>query len=123
MVLSREYLEFKHTCAYLYTVDEYTCMKVLKNSSNQFSLSLQMSVALNIAQWQDVYPMDFYANDSLGPWTVNNVKHQPPRKQRPRKTVPIKTETQESGSCSKSCASCSCSQKSNINNIEIKEIT
>lgn len=98
-------------------------MKVLKNSSNQFSLSLQMSVALNIAQWQDVYPMDFYANDSLGPWTVNNVKHQPPRKQRPRKTVPIKTETLESGSCSKSCASCSCSQKSNINNIEIKEIT
>lgn len=83
----------------------------------------EMSVALNIAQWQDVYPMDFYANDSLGPWTVNNVKHQPPRKQRPRKTVPIKTETQESGSCSKSCASCSCSQKSNINNIEIKEVT
>lgn len=95
----------------------------LKYPQINFFLSLQMSVALNIAQWQDVYPMDFYANDSLGPWTVNNVKHQPPRKQRPRKTVPIKTETQESGSCSKSCASCSCSQKSDINNIEIKEIT
>lgn len=95
----------------------------LKYPQINFFLSLQMSVALNIAQWQDVYPMDFYANDSLDPWTVNNVKHQPPRKQRPRKTVPIKTETQESGSCSKSCASCSCSQKSDINNIEIKEIT
>lgn len=78
-----------------------------------------MSVALNIAQWQDVYPMDFYANESLGPWTVNNTKHQPPRKQRLKKTIQIKAETQGSGTCSKDCASCSCSSKS----LEIKENT
>lgn len=23
-------------------------------------------------EWQENYPMDFYANTSLGPWTVNN---------------------------------------------------
>nr|XP_022336826.1 2-(3-amino-3-carboxypropyl)histidine synthase subunit 1-like [Crassostrea virginica] len=81
----------------------------------------EMSVALNVAQWQDDYPMDFYASDSLGPWTVNNVKHQPPRKQRPRKTVPIIAETPKADSCSKSCTSCSCSQNTSIP--EIKEKT
>lgn len=81
----------------------------------------QMSVALNVAQWQEDYPMDFYASDSLGPWTVNNVKHQPPRKQRPRKTVPIIAETPKTDSCSKSCTSCSCSQNTSIP--EIKEKT
>ena len=34
--------------------------------------------------WQDVYPMDFYANDSLGPWTVNNEAHRPQRPRRAR---------------------------------------
>lgn len=29
-------------------------------------------VALGVVDWQEVYPMDFYANSSLGPWTVNN---------------------------------------------------
>lgn len=33
-------------------------------------------VAVKAATWKDVYPMDFYANDSLGPWTVNHTKHQ-----------------------------------------------
>lgn len=27
-----------------------------------------------IPVWQDAYPMDFYAKDSLGPWTPNHVK-------------------------------------------------
>ncbi|XP_062602555.1 2-(3-amino-3-carboxypropyl)histidine synthase subunit 1-like [Saccostrea cucullata] len=83
----------------------------------------EMSVALNIAQWQDVYPMDFYANDSLGPWTVNNTKYQPPRKKPQRKTVPIKDEPLTGGSCSTDCASCSCSQKSNMNSSELKHKT
>lgn len=30
VVLFREYLEFKYICVYLYIVDEYICMKVLK---------------------------------------------------------------------------------------------
>lgn len=29
-------------------------------------------VSLKQIEWQKEYPMDFYSNDSLGPWTVNN---------------------------------------------------
>ncbi|KAL0073374.1 putative diphthamide synthesis protein-domain-containing protein [Phycomyces blakesleeanus] len=32
----------------------------------------EASIALGKAEWQEVYPMDFYANDSLGPWTPNH---------------------------------------------------
>ncbi|CAO3611796.1 unnamed protein product [Cunninghamella echinulata] len=33
----------------------------------------EASIALGKSElWQDVYPMDFYANDSLGPWTPNH---------------------------------------------------
>ena len=36
----------------------------------------EASVALNLASWDDGhYPMDYYAKDSLGPWTVNNESH------------------------------------------------
>ncbi|KAJ1961529.1 Diphthamide biosynthesis protein 1 [Dipsacomyces acuminosporus] len=31
----------------------------------------EANVALDAAEWQDTYPMDFYAFDSLGPWTPN----------------------------------------------------
>ena len=40
----------------------------------------EAAVALKRASWQDVYPMDFYANSSLGPWTVNNESHRAARK-------------------------------------------
>ena len=36
-------------------------------------------VALSETEWQSTYPMDFYANESLGEWTVNNEKHRPKR--------------------------------------------
>ncbi|RKP34262.1 putative diphthamide synthesis protein-domain-containing protein, partial [Dimargaris cristalligena] len=39
----------------------------------------EMSVALESVPWQSSYPMDFYANDSLGPWTVNHGKARPKR--------------------------------------------
>lgn len=39
----------------------------------------EMSVALESVSWQETYPMDFYANDSLGSWTVNNVANRPVR--------------------------------------------
>ncbi|XP_053313078.1 2-(3-amino-3-carboxypropyl)histidine synthase subunit 1 isoform X2 [Spea bombifrons] len=39
----------------------------------------EASVALKEAEWQDTYPMDFYANQSLGPWTVNHESHRPAR--------------------------------------------
>ena len=42
----------------------------------------EASVALKVASWQDTYPMDFYANSSLGPWTVNNEAYKPARKPR-----------------------------------------
>uniref|UniRef100_A0A2C9KZL2 2-(3-amino-3-carboxypropyl)histidine synthase subunit 1 n=1 Tax=Biomphalaria glabrata TaxID=6526 RepID=A0A2C9KZL2_BIOGL len=32
----------------------------------------ELNVALRLTEWQETYPMDYYANDSLGPWTVNN---------------------------------------------------
>lgn len=36
----------------------------------------EASVALNLSRWQETgYPMDYYANESLGPWTVNNEQH------------------------------------------------
>ncbi|KAJ8280792.1 hypothetical protein GJAV_G00059020 [Gymnothorax javanicus] len=39
----------------------------------------EAAVALQQVEWQEVYPMDYYANQSLGPWTVNHRDHQPPR--------------------------------------------
>ncbi|XP_072285337.1 2-(3-amino-3-carboxypropyl)histidine synthase subunit 1 isoform X2 [Pyxicephalus adspersus] len=39
----------------------------------------EASVALKEAEWQKTYPMDFYANQSLGPWTVNHESHRPSR--------------------------------------------
>lgn len=39
----------------------------------------EAAVALKSIDWQSRYPMDFYANDSLGPWTPNNQVHRPSR--------------------------------------------
>ncbi|KAI5626712.1 2-(3-amino-3-carboxypropyl)histidine synthase subunit 1 isoform X2 [Silurus asotus] len=56
----------------------------------------EAAVALQQARWQEVYPMDFYSNQSMGPWTPNHPDNQPqrpPRKQqkadsRCERTVP-----------------------------------
>lgn len=57
---------------------------------NNVSLSLavsQAAVALQQVGWQEVYPMDFYSNQSLGAWTPNHPHNQP---QRPvRKTAQV----------------------------------
>ena len=37
----------------------------------------EAAVALKRTAWQEVYPMDYYAGDSLGPWTPNNPAHKP----------------------------------------------
>ncbi|XP_026546071.1 2-(3-amino-3-carboxypropyl)histidine synthase subunit 1 [Notechis scutatus] len=37
----------------------------------------EAAVALQQIQWQEIYPMDFYAGLSLGPWTVNHPSHRP----------------------------------------------
>ena len=46
----------------------------------------ELAVALNATSWKDTYPMDYYANDSTGPWTVNNSLHKPKRRTRALKT-------------------------------------
>ncbi|KAG9331963.1 hypothetical protein JZ751_016320 [Albula glossodonta] len=39
----------------------------------------EAAVALQQVEWQKVYPMDFYSNQSLGLWAVNHPDNQPPR--------------------------------------------
>lgn len=49
-----------------------------------------MSVALDSIKWQTVYPMDYYSNDSLGPWTNNNEAYRPVRQRKPRPMISSK---------------------------------
>eukprot|EP00111_Clytia_hemisphaerica_P016390 TCONS_00048525-protein len=53
----------------------------------------ELAVALEECSWKTVYPMDYYANESLGPWTVNNEKHRPVRKPRNKQPIKIQYET------------------------------
>lgn len=39
----------------------------------------QAAVALQEVDWKKVYPMDFYSNQSLGPWAPNHPVNQPAR--------------------------------------------
>ena len=57
--------------------------------------TFQLSVALQHVQWQSQYPMDFYANDSLGPWTVNNDVHRPQRPRKQRTKIKIESKLTE----------------------------
>lgn len=50
----------------------------------------ELSVALDEVKWQEVYPMDYYANNSLGSWTVNHESNRPPRTT--RKKVEVKKD-------------------------------
>ncbi|NXE30234.1 DPH1 synthase, partial [Ardeotis kori] len=43
----------------------------------------EAAVALRDVEWQQPYPMDFYASHSLGPWTVNHAGTRSPRHGRP----------------------------------------
>lgn len=65
----------------------------------------EASVALQQVGWQEVYPMDFYSNQSLGPWTPNHPDHQPAR--------PARRQTQKPGSqpapSGKQCSDNQCS--------------
>ncbi|WAR03301.1 DPH1-like protein, partial [Mya arenaria] len=66
-----------------------SCITVLLSEifPDKLALFNDMSVALKNVEWQSVYPMDFYANDSLGAWTNNNEAHRPVRV---RKARPMK---------------------------------
>jgi len=67
----------------------------------------EASVVLQEIEWQSDYPMDFYANASLGPWTVNNELNRHVPVSRRRKN--LKTEKLSSdniGSIARSDDSC-----------------
>ncbi|XP_037534175.1 2-(3-amino-3-carboxypropyl)histidine synthase subunit 1 [Nematolebias whitei] len=49
----------------------------------------EATVALQEVSWKEVYPMDFYSNQSSGPWTPNHPDNQPAR--------PARRQTQKQG--------------------------
>ncbi len=65
---------------------------------------LQASVALNSIEWQaDVYPMDFYSADSLGPWAPNYKEGEP------RTAVKIEEKCAPKDDCG--TKECNCAKK------------
>ncbi|XP_067102341.1 2-(3-amino-3-carboxypropyl)histidine synthase subunit 1 [Osmerus mordax] len=69
----------------------------------------EAAVALQQVDWQDVYPMDFYSNQSLGPWAPNHPDHQPARpvrKQTKKHGLPPSLDAQPCGQ--QKCAPCGC---------------
>uniref|UniRef100_A0A3B3S354 2-(3-amino-3-carboxypropyl)histidine synthase subunit 1 n=1 Tax=Paramormyrops kingsleyae TaxID=1676925 RepID=A0A3B3S354_9TELE len=70
----------------------------------------EAAVALKKAEWQEVYPMDFYSNKSLGPWAVNHPVNQPARparrQTREKNNQVVAAPTQQCGS--DQCAPCGC---------------
>ncbi|XP_078404320.1 2-(3-amino-3-carboxypropyl)histidine synthase subunit 1 isoform X1 [Cetorhinus maximus] len=69
----------------------------------------EAAVTLKEIEWQHQYPMDFYANQSLGPWTINHVTHQPLR--RTRKAVEGKPAGRQPSATRDTCADCGCQQE------------
>ncbi len=91
-------------------------------------LTLQASVVLEEIEWQGVYPMDFYANASLGPWTVNNEQNRQVSVSRRRKN--LYTEKQSSnvdrndgcdGQSTECCGKCHQENKHKLNKDETTE--
>nr|XP_046170061.1 2-(3-amino-3-carboxypropyl)histidine synthase subunit 1-like [Oncorhynchus gorbuscha] len=75
----------------------------------------EAAVALQQVGWQEVYPMDFYSNQSLGPWAPNHPDNQParPTRKQTQKTgsqpAPISTPSQQSKLCGQNqCAPFGC---------------
>nr|XP_002738492.1 PREDICTED: diphthamide biosynthesis protein 1-like [Saccoglossus kowalevskii] len=78
---------------------QIACPRLSIDWGNAFSKPLltayEASVALGNVEWQSRYPMDFYANDSLGPWTVNNESNRPSRN-RKAKIITLKESSADS---------------------------
>ncbi|XP_038817169.1 2-(3-amino-3-carboxypropyl)histidine synthase subunit 1 isoform X3 [Salvelinus namaycush] len=75
----------------------------------------EAAVALQQVGWQEVYPMDFYSNQSLGPWAPNHPDNQParPARKQTQKTgsqpAPLSAPSQQSKQCGQNqCAPCGC---------------
>ncbi|XP_077064431.1 2-(3-amino-3-carboxypropyl)histidine synthase subunit 1 isoform X2 [Siphateles boraxobius] len=68
----------------------------------------EAAVALQQVGWQEVYPMDFYSNQSLGSWTPNHPDNQPKRPSR-KPTQTGSDAGQQVRSCGREqSASCGC---------------
>ncbi|XP_036820775.1 2-(3-amino-3-carboxypropyl)histidine synthase subunit 1 isoform X2 [Oncorhynchus mykiss] len=74
----------------------------------------EAAVALQQVGWQEVYPMDFYSNQSLGPWAPNHPDNQPARPARKQiqtgsQPAPLSAPSQQSEQCGQNqCAPCGC---------------
>ncbi|XP_042152144.1 2-(3-amino-3-carboxypropyl)histidine synthase subunit 1 isoform X1 [Oncorhynchus tshawytscha] len=75
----------------------------------------EAAVALQQVGWQEVYPMDFYSNQSLGPWAPNHPDNQPARPARIQiqktgsQPAPLSAPSQQSKQCGQNqCAPCGC---------------
>ncbi|KAK6296682.1 hypothetical protein J4Q44_G00328240 [Coregonus suidteri] len=72
---------------------QITCPRLSIDWGKAFSKPLlspyEAAVALQQVGWQEVYPMDFYSNQSLGPWAPNHPDNQPAR--------PARKQTQKIG--------------------------
>lgn len=68
----------------------------------------ETAVALQEVSWKEVYPMDFYSNQSLGPWTPNHPDNRPAlptRKQAPKRG----SEPSSNKPCARDqCTPCGC---------------
>ncbi|KAJ2745761.1 Diphthamide biosynthesis protein 1 [Coemansia sp. BCRC 34490] len=65
----------------------------------------EANVALDAVEWKDVYPMDFYAFDSLGPWTPNYYSTLAIRqRERAKKEKEKKQEQADGKKCTTDCA-------------------
>lgn len=54
----------------------------------------QLAAALNVTEWKSEYPMDYYAYDSLGPWTNNHAANRQaptPRNRRPHVNIEVQS--------------------------------
>eukprot|EP00062_Callorhinchus_milii_P020267 gi/632975718/ref/XP_007904382.1/ PREDICTED: diphthamide biosynthesis protein 1 isoform X1 [Callorhinchus milii] len=74
----------------------------------------EASVALKEVEWQQQYPMDFYSNQSLGPWTVNHVTHQPVRSARKARNAAARQTLPPASSEQSGCGDCSCQQEISV---------
>lgn len=67
--------EFNHVDAWV----QVACPRLSIDWGSSFEKPVltpyELSVALECVAWQDQYPMDYYANNSLGQWTVNNAEN------------------------------------------------
>eukprot|EP00063_Salmo_salar_P043687 XP_014018522.1 PREDICTED: diphthamide biosynthesis protein 1 [Salmo salar] len=75
----------------------------------------EAAVALQQVGWQEVYPMDFYSNQSLGPWAPNHPDNQParPARKQTQKTgsqpAPLSAPSQQAEQCGQNqCTPCGC---------------